>query len=212
MMCMYVAIVMSGGISSYDSGSVRWGPGLIVRGTHYLQVRRPDQAMQYVRHLADHIFSSVIPAFGSVNSLPTNTNTQQQQQQQQQQSVNDYTIPENVALMTLQAQSDGSVLLRLSHQFAVGEDEELSTPAVVNVNALMRSYGLHVTACEELSLTGNQNANDVERLVWKTEDGVTDTVPLREQYVQNDPEVGEVLLIVLQPMQIRTFQLEVKYL
>lgn len=43
-------------------------------------------------------------------------------------------LPWNVNLLTLDHRPDGKYLLRLEHPYDVGEDLELSKPAVVNLN------------------------------------------------------------------------------
>ena len=48
----------------------------------------------------------------------------------------------------------GTMLLRLAHLFAVGEDSVLSQPATVDLATLFS--GIELTACTQMSLTANQ--------------------------------------------------------
>ena len=66
------------------------------------------------------------------------------------------------ALHALCPRSETTLLLRLGHQFAVGEDPVLSHPATVDVQALLPS--LSITSLTEMSLTANQVAASMKPL------------------------------------------------
>lgn len=63
-------------------------------------------------------------------------------------------LPPNVHLLTLETINTTQILLRLAHIFAVGESEEWSTPATVDLKDLFLPF--NVTAATELTLTANQ--------------------------------------------------------
>jgi lysosomal alpha-mannosidase len=64
-------------------------------------------------------------------------------------------LPTNVEVMTLMKWNDGTVLLRLAHQVAIGEDAKLSGPVTVDLNSLFQAFT--VTSIQELSLTANED-------------------------------------------------------
>ena len=69
-------------------------------------------------------------------------------------------LPANIHIATLQDTADqagpGTLLLRLAHLFATGEDPQLSGPVTVDLSSLFTSIAL--SACQEMSLTANQKA------------------------------------------------------
>jgi len=108
-------------------------------------------------------------------------------------------LPDNVMLVTLMRLPDRkptTFLLRLGHQYGVGEDELLSKPVSVNLACLLSGY--NVTSVTEKTLSGNQNLTDrlKRRLDW-TGMG-SDELRIEDLFSTN---------ITLAPMQIRTFEL-----
>ena len=77
-------------------------------------------------------------------------------------------LPENVQLLTLARNSrNNGVVVRLEHIFELGEDSELSLPATVSLQQIMKT--LKLTQIEELMLGANVPKSHVERLKWKKE-------------------------------------------
>ncbi len=64
------------------------------------------------------------------------------------------------------AVAETSILVRVGHQFGVGEDATLSQPVNVDLFALLSMYT--ITGVSEASLTANQLASNVQRLQWNT--------------------------------------------
>ena len=81
-------------------------------------------------------------------------------------------LPPNVKLVTLTSNyaeiNGGSLLLRLSHLYEVGEHPTLSQPATFSLAAVFAKAGLKVTAAEETMLTANQprKAFEARKKVW----------------------------------------------
>jgi len=98
-----------------------------------------------------------------------------------------------VHLLTLKTMFDGSVLLRLQHVFADGEDATLSQPVSVNVGSLFSV--LTPVSMQETTLTANRPLSELKKQPW----GVAGShagaqyAPVKDFVVQ------------LSPQQIRTF-------
>ena len=122
------------------------GPGLVVRGTHYVSLEPPASAASVWRPLADRVFAGPHISFGA---LPSSF--------QGQLGALGTELPANLQLMTLQtlSTSPATLLLRLSHQFGIGEDPSLSQPASVDLAALFSAAAFKVTSATEVSLTNN---------------------------------------------------------
>lgn len=113
-------------------------------------------------------------------------------------------LPDNVQLMSFMPWRKGQVLVRLAHQFAVGEDATMSKPATVSLASLLGSQ-LPIAAVNELSLTANRQRKDMRRLAWTSDRG--DVAPKPD--VPTAPE-GPAYSVTLNPMQVRTFAVTLK--
>jgi hypothetical protein len=124
-------------------------------------------------------------------------------------------LPANVQLLTLQRLRPGTLLLRLAHQFAIGEDTVLSAPVQVNIATLFDSTSLIVRDATEVSLTANQNKTTIlkgrERaLNWYRDAGDDASANLSHPWraegalnFRSDP------IVTLGPLEIKTFLLDV---
>jgi len=103
------------------------------------------------------------------------------------------TLPENVHLLNVKTLLDGTVILRLHHLFAVGEDAILSQPATINLNDLFTN--LTIVEITEMTMTANQPLDELHRLDWKTNS------------VSHQPQFKRMKagIITLNPMDTRTF-------
>ncbi|XP_051024475.1 lysosomal alpha-mannosidase-like [Acomys russatus] len=111
-------------------------------------------------------------------------------------------LPPQVHLLTLARWAPKMVLLRLEHQFAVGEDsgQNLSSPVTLNLQNLFRAFT--ITHLQETTLAANQPLSKASRLKWRTETGpVSNPAPSKL-----DPTS-----VTLQPMEIRTFLASVQW-
>ncbi|RVX06841.1 putative alpha-mannosidase [Vitis vinifera] len=116
-----------------------------------------------------------------------------------------YSLPDNVALITLQELDDGKVLLRLAHLFEIGEDKDLSVMSSVELKKLFP--GKKISKVTEMSLSANQEREEMEqkRLVWKVEGS-----PEKEPELARGRPVNPTNLVVeLAPMEIRSFVIEI---
>ena len=168
--------------------------GIVVRGRHYVQLENVEEAAKYSRLLAKELFAPPVVALMDYTHIPTTY-------PHTSKSVGDVKsveLPENVHLLTLQVWNTTTTLVRLEHIFDEGEDETLSQPAQVDLNELFTSTDVaHVS---EMTLGANQKLDEVQRLVWKTEAGETES----DMTVVREP-VNDDLQVIIKPMQIRTF-------
>jgi hypothetical protein len=109
--------------------------------------------------------------------------------------------------MTLQALSPTSFLLRLSHQFGVGEDTQLSSPVNVDISNLLSPAGFNITSVREVSLTNTQDksallARRAANVAWKTEGGLP-----ASPHSWRRTEQGHIsdTKVTLGPLEIKTF-------
>jgi len=132
---------------SSDMPGAHDGPGLVVRGTHFLSLEPPASAAKVWRPLQERLFAQPQPWFNP-SAAPEVTSL----------SVLLNPLPPNVQLMTLQTLDPSTnVLLRLAHLFGLGEDVTLSLPVQIDLNSLFQPRYLRVLAVKEVSLTNNQD-------------------------------------------------------
>ncbi|CAL5326500.1 unnamed protein product [Camellia sinensis] len=113
-----------------------------------------------------------------------------------------YSLPLNVALITLQELDDGKVLLRLAHLYeGVGEDAEYSTLAEVELKKMFA--GKVIKEAEEMSLSANQGKAKMKKMTWKVEGDNGGEAAI----VRGGPVNSSTLVVELGPMEIRTFLL-----
>lgn len=183
------------GISSYPNAK-RIGTGLHVTGSHYIHYNTPAQSLSYVRSLQSRIFSPLVLGFTSL----TTTIQQWITGHKVTGSWIGQDLPINVDLMTLQAIGGGQHILRLSHQFGVGEDPKYSTPVTVDLSTLFS--GIELIEVKEVSLTTNQEIANMKRLQWKTNDEESN-----KDIFDSVPFAGTT--VTINPMDIRTFTFKI---
>ncbi|XP_005881664.1 PREDICTED: lysosomal alpha-mannosidase, partial [Myotis brandtii] len=111
-------------------------------------------------------------------------------------------LPPNVHLLTLARWGREMLLLRLEHQFALGEDMvgNLSSPVTLDLRDLFSAFT--ITDLKETTLAANQLRAKASRLQWTPNTGPT----LKPSPSRLDPAS-----ITLQPMEIRTFLASVQW-
>ena len=111
-------------------------------------------------------------------------------------------LPANVGLVTVQSLAPGTLLVRVAHLFAAGEDATLSAPATV---ALGRVFAkLSVTAATEMTLPGTIPLANAPVSTFTTTDGKVVTLP-----VVDPAPVGPDFAVTVSAMQIKTYRLTV---
>ncbi|XP_059643821.1 probable alpha-mannosidase At5g13980 [Cornus florida] len=173
--------------------------GLTIQGKYYLRIDPLGEGAKWRRSSGQEIYSPFLLAF-----------TEQDGDKWSNFQVSSfsgidpsYTLPDNVAMLTLQELEEGKVLLRLAHLYEIGEDKDLSVMASIELKKLFTDK--KISKITEMSLSANQERVEMEkkRLVWKVESSHDEPSILRGGPV--DPIK---LVVELAPMEIRTFVLE----
>ncbi|XP_062143909.1 alpha-mannosidase isoform X3 [Alnus glutinosa] len=172
--------------------------GLTVRGNYYVSVNQLGAGARWRRTTGQEIYSPFLLAF-----------THEKLEDWKSSHLTKataidpyYSLPLNVALITLQELDDGSVLLRLAHLYEVGEDAEYSTLAKVELKKMFT--GKTIKEVKETSLSTNQEKSKMKRMAWKVEgDSSHEPTPIRGGPIDNST-----LVVELGPMEIRTFLLK----
>ncbi|KAK4583933.1 hypothetical protein RGQ29_021880 [Quercus rubra] len=172
--------------------------GLTVRGNYYVSINQVGAGARWRRTTGQEVYSPLLLAFThekledwKASHLTKATAIDP-----------NYSLPLNVALITLQELDDGSVLLRLAHLYEEGEDAEYSTLANVELKKIFT--GKTIKKVKEMSLSTNQEKSEMKRMTWRVEgDSRTEPNPIRGGPINNST-----LVVELGPMEIRTFLLK----
>ncbi|CAN1295896.1 Probable alpha-mannosidase At5g13980 [Linum perenne] len=178
--------------------------GLTIQGKYYYRIDPIGEGAKWRRSFAQQIYSPLLLAFAEEETdEPTNSHVTTFSG-----LAASYTLPDNVAVVTLQELDDGKVLLRLAHLYEVGEDKDLSVKTTVELTKLFP--GKKIGKVVEMSLSANQERTEMEkkRLVWKSESAAAAAA---EEKVarRGGPVVKKKLEVELYPMEIRTFLIDI---
>ena len=174
------------------------GKGLVTTGIHYVQLGKYDaELVAATRTLQQRVYSplhwSLAPLSGSVQDYLSSHNSQF--------SFLQTALPYQVELMTAYAQADGSVLVRLAHNFGVDEFEANYASVSVDLASLFVAAPKTVV---ERSITNNQTPADIEakKLKWNTGNAtraVSASKHVKVPLANTTVTIG--------PMEVRTFVL-----
>lgn len=174
--------------------------GLTVQGKYYFKIDRLGEGAKWRRSFGQQIYSPLLLAFSEqdednwfISHTPMFSGMD-----------SSYSLPENVAMITLQELDDGNILLRLAHLYEVGEDKDLSSMANVELKKLFPSK--KIGKVMETNLSANQERAEMEkkRLVWKSQ-GSSAKV---SKVMRGGPIDPIELILELGPMEIRTLLIE----
>ncbi|GMP32032.1 hypothetical protein CsSME_00005979 [Camellia sinensis var. sinensis] len=171
--------------------------GLTVRGNYYISINQLGAGSRWRRTTSQEVYSPILLAFTHetldewTSSHLTMATTMDP----------NYSLPLNVALITLQELDDGKVLLRLAHLYEAGEDAEYSTLAEVELKKMFA--GKVIKEAEEMSLSANQGKAKMKKMTWKVEGDNGGEAAI----VRGGPVNSSTLVVELGPMEIRTFLL-----
>ena len=186
-----------------------FGPGLVIRGRHSVvlsSLKSAGSASGTWRPIADALFSPPLVALrsgggGGLDAAFTALTAP---------------LPINVQIMTLQALSPSKLLLRLAHQFGIGEDEKFSRPVTIDLATLFdpTTSDVEIANAREVSLTNNQNKSAIlkrreDAMGWSS--GSNDEEkphPWRSAVFTWNNMRGAPSPVVLGPLEIKTFVLD----
>jgi len=189
------------GITPYPR-PVRLGTGLHIIGSHYILIDDPSVALANLRALQSRVFMPFVLGFSPIGSGADEIKKWIDGHVVSGSAVMK-DLPPNVDVMTLQS-LEGEYLIRLAHQFAVNEDPVLSQPVSVDLSNLFAF--LKLSNIKEVSLTANQNANEIKPFMWQVhgENSNENTETFEtEPYKDGAP-------ISINPMDIRTFTFNIQ--
>ncbi|KAL3722920.1 hypothetical protein ACJRO7_035159 [Eucalyptus globulus] len=174
--------------------------GLIIQGKYYFRFDPLGEGAKWRRSFGQEIYSPLLLAFAEQdgdhwrNSRTTTFSGID----------SSYSLPENVAIITLQELNDGKVLLRLAHLYEIGEDKDLSVMSNVELKSLFP--GKKIGKVTEMSLSANQERAEMERkrLVWEVEGSKGNEGTI----LRGGPIDPTELVVEIAPMEIRTFIVE----
>lgn len=183
-----------GGMTPYPpyGNNERIGEGVVYRGKHRIMIGKGPVGASLARSAMDGAFAEPLVFVGSWSASDPVAFDKASFSGLQA------SLPANIMLVTLMripGRKSLTFLLRLGHQYGVGEDEVLSRPVSIDLTKLLLGY--NVTSVEEMTLSGNQNLTHRMhyRLDWT---GTTSNARVA---------VGSTTNITMAPMEIRTFEL-----
>ncbi|KAL9257033.1 putative alpha-mannosidase [Drosera capensis] len=174
--------------------------GLTIEGKLYFRIDPIGEGAKWRRTVGQEIYSPFLLAFSEQNGdkwASSHTTTFSGIDPS-------YSLPENVAIITLQELDAGRALLRLAHLYEVDEDKDLSVLTSVELRKLFSTK--KISKVTEVNLSANQERAEMEkkRLVWKVED----TSDHENKVIRGGPIDPERLVVELSPMEIRTFVID----
>jgi lysosomal alpha-mannosidase len=165
------------------------GKGLIITGHLIVAIVPQESAATVARRAQPIIYNPYHISYAALNG-----------------SVADYTkshvtavsyvnkqLPLNVELLTLQFWDQDTVLVRLAHSFAVGEDSSYSKPVTVDLNTL---FIKPFSSIAEYTLSAAMPVGTRQKMTWNTVDNV------QPQGARSSLTGSQV---TLNPMEIKTF-------
>ncbi|XP_077246588.1 alpha-mannosidase-like [Tasmannia lanceolata] len=171
--------------------------GLTIRGNYYLSIDKLGTGARWRRTVGQQVYSPLLLAF-----------THEEEQIWKASHVANatfmdpnYSLPPNVAIITLEELEDGTVILRLTHLYEAGEDATYSTMATVELKKIFARK--MIKELKETSLSANQDKSEMRKMNWKVE-GDSGEIPAP---MRGGPVDNTTLIVELGPMEIRTFLL-----
>ncbi|KAL6642500.1 hypothetical protein ACP70R_020681 [Stipagrostis hirtigluma subsp. patula] len=172
--------------------------GLTARGTYYVNVDKLGHGAHWRRTFGQQVYSPFLLAFTHEDEASWKSYNLAKASMMDR----NYSLPDNVAIVTLQNLDDGTTLLRLAHLFQAAEDPQYSVMAKVE---LRKVFGKRtIKELTETNLSANQKKSEMKKLNWRvigdTESGPAPT--------KGGPVDSQALIVELGPMEIRTFLLK----
>ena len=205
-------------------------------GKHYLLLSSISDGSKEVRSLMDELYLPLVPLFSAEPSTvkhfesltataATVGSAENKVEHAGKTTALGLELPVNVHLLTLEARSNKELLVRLAHQFAVGEDASLSAPVSVDLFQLLQAW--EPVSAQEMTLSANQLKSEqfAGKIQWPTEAsasvGATPAVASLTaegkaevkkgtQQLRGAANAAGSFVVELNPMQIKTFLVQLK--
>ena len=192
-----------GGVNPYPpyGDAQRWGEGVVIKGKHRIVYDRSGRnGAKNARKHMDSMFAGLVTLFADAPSSSRMKNFK---------AIGSFeNLPEQIKVITLAKQhgKEGVFMVRLAHQYGANEDDVLGKKVKVNLGDILPK-NMKLVNFEERSLTGNMSRKEAEdrRLTFmeKQSDGT-------EGAAAKPWEEDEGQVVVIKPMEIRTFFLTVQ--
>ncbi|KAK7252975.1 hypothetical protein RIF29_37311 [Crotalaria pallida] len=174
--------------------------GLTVRGNYYMNIHKLGAGSRWRRTTGQEIYSPLLLAFTHDENL---ANWKSSNLIKGTVMDPNYSLPPNVAIITLEELDDGTVLLRLAHLYESGEDVEYST--LIKIELKKMFVIKKIKKVKEVSLSANQEKSKMKKKkTWKVRGDIGQEPPP----VKGGPVNNFDLIVELGPMEIRTFLLK----
>ncbi|CAI9094984.1 OLC1v1030831C1 [Oldenlandia corymbosa var. corymbosa] len=182
--------------------------GLMIQGKFYVRIDPRREGAKWRRTFGQEVYSPFLLAFSEEDGNHWLASHRASF------SLVDpsYSLPNNTAILTLQELEDGKVLIRLAHLYEIGEDEDYSVTANVELRKLFSDRKISKIA--EMNLSANQERSEMEkkRLDWRAKEGCNEQQNEDGLKRRGGPVDAEKLWVELGPMEIRTFVVEFELL
>jgi len=172
------------------------GKGLIITGLHYAQLAKTSNIASVTRQLQQRVYAYLHQAYAPLDSKVSDYLLTHNSQF----TALNAALPVNVELMSAYMTSANTLLIRLAHNFGVGEDEKLSQPVTLDLTQIFIAQ-LQPTSITEVSLTANQTPQDIinNQLKWNIQGEEKDENKKSRRQVVAGTQ------ITINPAEIRTF-------
>ncbi|XP_055596638.1 lysosomal alpha-mannosidase-like isoform X1 [Uranotaenia lowii] len=198
-----------------------YGKGLVARGKHYIVFGSKKTSNPTLEARERFLQNQVLLPTWSFFSDTTNFKYEDWQKRFNNiYSAVSLSLPLNVNLLTFEPWKDNSLLVRFEHLLEKNEDPTYSKPVRFNLQDIFRSFS--IDQIRETTLAGNQWKEDNSRLKFKPdpdylkhennnlfEGPIPATGEEPAESLRNVSNEG--YEIVLQPMEIRTFVLQLEF-
>ncbi|XP_058452835.1 lysosomal alpha-mannosidase-like [Malaya genurostris] len=184
-----------------------YGKGLVARGKHYLLVGPKSIAQQTTTLPAKERFLQnqiLTPAWLFVSDATGLSFNAWQSSFNSAFTALTTSLPENVNLLTFEPwKGSNNFLVRFEHLLEKNEDPLYSLPVTIDLQSVFSNS--EIVSARETTLAGNQWKEDSSRLKF-----FFDIEPARQKQKVSKPKRTAGLQFVLQPMEIKTFVVEMR--
>ncbi|XP_066260222.1 lysosomal alpha-mannosidase-like [Euwallacea similis] len=170
--------------------------GVVTRGTHYVLYTGLEENDLTAKELSQQVYLNSWTFFSSSNDQSFEDYSKSHVMQFS--GVNEKSLPRNVHILTVEPWSSTTVLLRLEN-FVGKEETDNYGSSTVNIEELFTAF--KIVSLRETNLSANQWSEEVQRMMFNRNGPAEVKEPLKDDDFD----------IALDPLQIRTFVVEISY-